>query len=93
MRLGYEAEIHQGVWKRPQMLGAPKLLSGVWLAACLYSGLLTFVLGGLALVIVPLLGWFLGQGILVSLTLWDQDWDLLLVDCLCRRSATYYDAG
>jgi hypothetical protein len=75
------------------MWGAPKFWSIGWVVFCLYAGLLLFVVVGAAWALLAVATWFLGQAGLVGLTLWDQDWDLLMQAHLTQRSRAFYDAG
>ena len=90
---GYEAEIHRSLWERVTMLGAPRLWSMVWVASCLYAGLIVFLCVGIAWVLGLGVLWIVGQGILVFLTQLDPYWDEIGVARLTRRYQSYYRAG
>ena len=93
MIAGYEAPIHRGIWERILTMGAPRLLSVAWLAVCAYAGLLTLTLRGFRMVLVPLVVWALGQGVLVMLTQFDGRWDDIVLAQMVRRYRAFYDAG
>jgi len=43
--------------------------------------------------LLPLVVWALGQGVLVLLTQWDGAWDDLAIAHLTRRYRAHYEAG
>jgi len=88
---GYEAPIYRGIWERILTMGAPRFLSVFWLAACAYAGLLTLTLRGFRMVLVPLVVWALGQGVLVVLTQFDGRWDDIVLAQMVRRYRAFYD--
>jgi len=90
---GYEAPIYRGIWERILTMGAPRLLSVFWLAACAYTSLLILTLRGFRMVLVPLVVWAIGQGVLVMLTQFDGRWDDICLAQLVRRYQSWYDAG
>ena len=90
---GFHNDIAQAVWKRPMTLGAPRLWSNLWLALCLYAGLMTLFLIGMTWLLLPIVGWAIGQGTLIVLTQFDAQWDDVLFAHLGRRYQTWYDAG
>ena len=95
--LGYEADIYRATWERPTTWGAPKLWSLAWVVFCLYLGFLLFMTLGALWASGAVAGWFVGQGLLAALTLWDPQWDELLLDTikgwLRGTRAPVYDAG
>ncbi len=90
---GFHAPIHRGIWERILTMGAPRIWSAVWLVGCLYTALLFLTVLGLRWVLLPLVGWALGQGALVLLTQWDTLWDDLALAHLTRRYRAFYEAG
>ena len=90
---GYEAPIHRALWERILTLGAPRLWAAVWLAGCLYAALIFLTVLGLRWMLLPLVVWALGQGVLVLLTQWDGAWDDLAIAHLTRRYRAHYEAG
>ncbi len=74
-------------------MGAPRIWSAVWLVGCLYTALLFLTVLGLRWVLLPLVGWALGQGALVLPTQWDTLWDDLALAHLTRRYRAFYEAG
>lgn len=91
--LGYEAPIYQAVWKRVSMMGGPRTWSTVWVALCMYAGLITFTLLGLLWVLGVAVLWALGQGVLILLTQWEPGWDEIAIAQVVRRYRAYYAAG
>jgi type IV secretory pathway TrbD component len=90
---GYESPIHRALWERILTLGAPRMWAAVWLVLCLYMALLFLTIIGLRWALLPLVGWALGQGVLVLLTQWDVHWDDLAIAQATRRYKALYDAG
>lgn len=87
---GYEAEIYQALWKRPAYLGVPKVWATVWVAICLGGALVAVTKGGFKWLLAPALVWLIGHLLLIGLTLWDDQWDDLLITKLTRRIRPYY---
>ena len=79
-------------------MGAPRMWATLWLACCLFIGLL-FLLGrNPKLIIVAGLVWAVVHVGLVLLTLFDGSWDAIVVAHLARHGKrwgykSYYDAG
>ena len=90
---GYEAEIYRAVWERPMTMGAPRLWASFWIVCCLAGGLCALMVGGFWLVVGVGVLWMLGQGVLIGLTLWEPDWDLIFQARLTRQYHDYYEAG
>jgi type IV secretory pathway TrbD component len=90
---GYRVQIHQSVWKRVTMLGAPKMVAVLWLAICLQAALLLLPLAGFRWAGAALGVWCLGQAVLVGLTMWDDQWDELAQAQLFRRYAPCYEGS
>jgi hypothetical protein len=90
---GYEAQIHQAVWKRPELWGAPRLWTNVWIGLCLYACLVTVNYFGFVALLVPMAGWGLGQIVLILLTLQDTRWDDIWCAQLAHRYRRFYEAG
>lgn len=90
---GYEAEIYQALWRRPTYLGVPKVWASVWMAVGLGACLVAVTKGGFRWLIVPALIWLVGHGILMALTLWDQQFDDVLIARFARKYRPYYHAG
>ncbi len=95
---GYAAPIHRGVWERILVMGAPRMLSTLWLVLSLYAGLVVLTVCGVRWVLLPLVVWAVGHGVLVLLTQWDASWDDMLVAHLRQHGSrwgykSFYDAG
>jgi type IV secretory pathway TrbD component len=90
---GYEAPIHRAVWERILTFGAPRLWSTVWVAFCLYAGLVTMMAIGLRWTVAIAVLWAVGQGVLVALTAYDVNWDDIAIAQVVRRYRAYYEAG
>lgn len=90
---GFDAPIHQAIWKPITTFGALRMWSAVWIATCLYLGLVTLSTAGMTWVLFPVVLWFLGQGCLVLLTQWDGKWDSMGIAHLSRRYKKHYHAG
>jgi type IV secretory pathway TrbD component len=88
---GYEATIHQGLWKRILMLWAPRMWTAIWLVVNAYALLMLLTVYGLWYAVLPILIWPLGHGLLVALTLWDVQFDDVLLAAL--RYGSHYEAG
>jgi type IV secretory pathway TrbD component len=88
---GYEAPIHQGLWKRIQMLGAPRLWSAIWLVLNAYAALMLLTTVSAWWALLPVILWPLGQGALVLLTLWDVQFDDVLL--ASPKYKSFYEAG
>ena len=73
-------DIHRALWERPQTMGAPRLWSIGWMVLCLAVGLELLVVVSVFWALVVVVAWFAGQFVLVSLTVWDSDWDLMRRD-------------
>ncbi len=95
---GFQAPIHRGIWERILTMGAPRMWTTLWLACCLFVGLL-FLLGrSPKLIVVAGLVWGVGQAGLVLLTLFDGSWDAIVVAHLSWHGTrwgyqSFYDAG
>ena len=63
------------------------------MVCCLYAGLLVMVGFGFAWLLVPAGVWMLGHGALMGLTLWEAQWDDMVLAQLTRRYKSFYDAG
>ena len=90
---GFEAPIHRALWERILTMGAPRLWAAVWLALCCYTALIFLSVIGLRWVLLPLVVWAVGQGVLVMLTQWDHWWDDLAIAQVTRRYKAWYEAG
>lgn len=90
---GYVAQIHQAVWKRVTMFGGPKMVSCLWLATCLQVALFLLPLAGFRWAGAALAIWCVGQGILIALTIWDEQWDELVIAHLTRRYPSSYEGA
>lgn len=90
---GYEAPIKRALWERICSFGVPRLWATVWMVCCLYAGLVVMVGLGFLWMLVPALVWLAGHGLLIALTLFDVQWDEMVVAQLTRRYKPYYDAG
>jgi type IV secretion system protein VirB3 len=95
---GYHAPIHRGVWERILVMGAPRMLSTLWLVLSLYAGLVVLTVCGVRWVVLPLVVWAVGHGVLVLLTQWDSAFDDLIVAHLRKHGTrwgyqSFYDAG
>lgn len=90
---GYHAPIHRALWERILTMGAPRLWGTLWLVSCLYAALIVLTVTGVRWVILPLVIWALGQGLLIALTQWDHFWDDLAIAQLTRRYRARYEAG
>lgn len=90
---GYQAQIHQAVWKRVTMFGGPKMMSVVWLATCLQVALFLLPLAGFRWAGAALVIWCLGQAALIGLSVWDEQWDEIAGAQLTRRYPSYYEAS
>jgi hypothetical protein len=88
---GYATEIHQGVWRRVESFGAPRVWAGVWLVACAFAVLRLLFTGHTYLMFLPVALWPVGHGILVLLMLWDRSWDDILL--VSGRYKDYYEQG
>jgi hypothetical protein len=89
---GYRAPCYQALWKRILRWGGPRVLSYVWCALCLWLGLTClfakqpwFILGVGGL-------WMAVQGVIIALTLWDLQFDAVLVETP-KYHVVLYDAG
>ena len=60
---------------------------------CLAVGLELLVVVSVFWALMVVVAWFAGQFVLVSLTLWDADWDLVMQSHLTQRSHDFLDAG
>jgi type IV secretory pathway TrbD component len=90
---GYRAQIHQAIWKKVTMFGAPKMVSCIWLAICLQVALVLLPLAGFRWAGGAIMVWCLGQGVLIGLTAWEPQWDEMALAQLTRRYKSYYEAG
>lgn len=90
---GYQAEIHQAVWKRVTMFGSPKMVAVIWLALCLQVALLLLPLAGFRWAGAALLVWCIGQGVLIALTCWEEQWDEIGLAQLTRRYPARYEGS
>jgi type IV secretory pathway TrbD component len=90
---GYAAPIHRALWERILTLGAPRLWAALWLVSCLYVALLFLTIIGFRWVLLPLVVWAVGQGLLVCLTQWEIHWDDVAIAQLTRRYKALYEAG
>lgn len=88
---GYESQIYQALWKRILMLWAPRMWSAIWLVLNAYALLMLLTVYGLWYAIIPMILWPIGQGAMVALTLWDEQFDDVLLASVKYRS--YYEAG
>jgi type IV secretory pathway TrbD component len=88
---GYEAPIHQALWKRILRWGAPRMFSAIWVAVCLYGILLCLFLRQPRWIIGVGACWAFVQGLAILVTQWDVQWDDVLLASL--RYRTFYDAG
>jgi Type IV secretory pathway, VirB3-like protein len=87
---GYEAEIYQALWKRPAYLGVPKMWAMMWLVVCLGGVLVALTKGGVQWLLLPAIVWGIGHGVLLALTLWDEQFDDVLIAKVTRRIKPYY---
>ena len=76
-----------------QTMGAPRLWSIGWMILCLAVGLELLVVVSVFWALMVVVAWFAGQFVLVSLTLWDPDWDLVMQSYMTQRSHDFLDAG
>ena len=90
---GYEAPIKRALWERITSFGVPRLWATLWMVCCLYVGLLVMVGLGFTWLMVPALVWMIGHGLLIALTLFDAQWDEMVLAQLTRRYKAFYDAG
>ena len=90
---GFEAPIHRALWERILTMGAPRIWATAWLVLCLYTALVVMTVVGFRWMLLPLLLWALGQGVLVVLTTWDSHFDDLAIAQLTRRYKSFYEAG
>jgi len=95
---GFDAPIYRGVWERVLVMGAPRILSTLWLVLGLYAGLVVLTVCGVRWVVLPLVVWAVGHGVLVLLTQWDSAFDDLIVAHLRKHGTrwgyqSFYDAG
>jgi type IV secretory pathway TrbD component len=88
---GYRAPIHRAVWERILTRGAPRIWSACWLVGCLYAALLCLTIVGFKWVLLPLIVWAVGQGVLILLTQFDVQWDDIALAQLTRRYKDFYD--
>jgi type IV secretory pathway TrbD component len=88
---GYESPIHRALWERILTWGAPRLWSALWVVVCLYAALVLLTAFSARWALVPLGLWPVGQGIMVWLTMWDVQFDDVLLASVKYRS--FYDAG
>ena len=51
---GYHAPIHRAVWERILTMGAPRILSALWLAGCAYAALVFLTVLGVVWGLVPI---------------------------------------
>lgn len=90
--LGYRQPILQGVWQRVQTFGVLRLWGHCWAAFWLMVGLWTLTYLGFTWLILPVVCWLLGHGILALLTQWNASWDEMLGAHWRRRYKAKYDA-
>lgn len=90
---GYEAPVKRALWERVCTFGAPRAWAALWIAVCLYAGLLVMVGLGFKWIAIPAALWLVGQGVLIGLTLWDPKWDEVAGAQLTQRYQDFYDAG
>jgi type IV secretory pathway TrbD component len=90
---GYTAVIHRAIWERITTMGAPRILSTLWVAGCAYAALVAMTAMGVKWMLVPLVGWAIGQGVLVMLTQWESAWDDMAIAHVTRRYKAFYNAG
>jgi hypothetical protein len=91
--LGYRMPILRGVWERVTTFGALRMWSHTWAIFCVYLGLLALSLIGVKWMLIPLALWFVGQGVLILLTQWNERFDEMIGAQLRRRYRSHYDAG
>lgn len=90
---GYEVPVKRALWERIQTCGVPRLWAAFWSAGCLFLGMLTMVGLGFAWLLLPVVLWLVGHGVLIGLTLWDVHFDDVAIAQLTRRYQGAYDAG
>ena len=66
---GYEAPIHQALWKRILRWGAPRMFSAIWVAISLYGVLLCLFLQQPRWVLAVGACWVFVQGLAILVTL------------------------
>src|SRR5215831_707634 len=91
--VGYQVDIHKGLWEPVKTLAAPRIWAAIWLAGwgslAFACAMLVGMKWGLALMGV----WLLGHGTMVVLTFIDPRWDEVVLAQLVRRYKASYDAG
>lgn len=88
---GYIVEIPSGVWQRVTTLGAPRLWLAGLTVVCALAFLSLLFRGYGLLALLPVLLWPVGYGGLVLLTLWDEQFDEVLL--VTSRYKSRYKAG
>lgn len=88
---GYQATIYQALWKRILMLWAPRMWTAIWLVVNAYALLMLVTVYGVWYAAFPFVIWPSGQGLLVALTLWDVQFDDVLLASV--KYSSHYEAG
>jgi type IV secretory pathway TrbD component len=88
---GFRAPVYQALWRRILMWGGPRVLSGVWVAVCLYLALLMLFLQRPLWIIAVAVGWLLVQAAIILITQWDEYFDAVLL--VSPKYKSFYDAG
>jgi type IV secretory pathway TrbD component len=91
--VGYQVEIHKGLWERVKTLGAPRIPASLWLASCLSVAFIFAMTISVKVGLVAMGFWVAGHGVMVALTLCDPHWDDVLVAQLVHGYKAYYEAG
>lgn len=91
--LGYQAPILRGVWERIKTFGVLRLWGHCHAALWLGVGLWVLTCLGFRWLLLPLLLWGMGHGLLMWLTQWNDRWDEMAIAQLGRKYKDRYDAG
>ena len=89
---GYEVVIHRSLWERILTVGVPRLWAACWLGLCLAGSLFFLIRFGIGWAFLPLGVWIVGHGVLMTLTVWDGQFDDVLLAHILRRYKSYYEA-
>jgi type IV secretory pathway TrbD component len=91
--VGYQVDIHKGLWEPVKTLAAPRVWAALWLAGWLSVAFACAMLVGVKWGVALMGVWLLGHGTMVVLTFIDPRWDEVVLAQLIRGYKASYGAG